>query len=140
MMKNILLIILLLFALFLGIKTIANVCASENALDFSSSLENEYVQQMDESGCILPFSNDSPLGNILYMDTQSLPRQLSNYGRIQRITSIGFGLSKFLIRKIATIHRIASIHSYDSIFTTFPFQNWTIASEHYVFGLRRILI
>ena len=31
-------------------------------------------------------------------------------------------------------------HSVTSIHSTLPFQSWAVASDHYIFGMRRILI
>lgn len=89
----------------------------------------------------MPIESDLPCGDMVYTDAQSLSRQLRSCGRLQRISNVHFSFLNKILEWKKALNRMemlscASFHAY----TTIPCQSWALASEHYVFGMRRILV
>ena len=76
-----------------------------------------------------------------YVDTESLARQYRVCGRGQR----SFSVQQMLLGK-SSAYRAAKkrldvlFHTINHVYTSLPYQSWTISSDHYVFGMRHILI
>ncbi len=98
---------------------------------------NEVCAKVD--ACIFSISLDSSQGDV--SDAQSLARQLRNCGRTNRIqNSWPLIISKLMPGK-ATCSKVDVLsQSFSHIYNTLPCLCWTLSSDHYVFGMRRILI
>lgn len=110
------------------------VCTSQNLLVFSEG-------NTPSTGAILPIDADKLLGDMVYSDTQALARQLNvSSARYHRFTTLQHTLfSKSLMRKIA-LWMASMAQCATQVHTTLPSQGWETSSEHYIFGMRRILI
>ena len=119
-----------------------------NAKDMNETLP---VEEGEGMGCVL--QSDVPVGYILplvtelpddgeaYVDTESLARTYRVCGRSQRSFSVQqmFWAKSSAYR--AAIRRLDILcHSNHSVYTSLPCQSWEVPSDHYVFGMRRILI
>ena len=76
-----------------------------------------------------------------YVDTASLTGQWRTVGRGQR----PFSVQQVLLGKGSAYQAAKKrleilFHSIHRVYTSMPFQSWTVSSDHYVFGMRRILI
>ncbi len=86
-------------------------------------------------------STDVPDEGEACLDMESLARQYRVCGRGQR----SFSVNHLLLGKSSgyrTAHKRLEVlvHSFNSVYTSLPFQSWAVSSDHYVFGMRRILI
>lgn len=134
-MKNILWLILFSLMLLLGVKS----------GDESFQVERagvESVLQADKSvGDILPIDIELPDDAKSHVDGESLARQFRVCGRGQR----SFSIQRLLFGKQTAYravikHQEILYHSINSVYSSMPCTNWLVSSDHYVFGMRRILI
>lgn len=134
-MKNILWLILFSLMLLLGVKS----------GDESFQVEREGVEsvlQADKSvGDILPIDIELPDDAQSHVDGESLARQFRVCGRGQR----SFSIQRLLFGKQTAYravikHQEILYHSINSVYSSMPCTNWLVSSDHYVFGMRRILI
>ena len=135
-MKNILLLIFLPLMFLLGAKGV------NEPLFEGEGEEVEYVLQVKTPvGYILPSVSELPDEGEAYVDTESLARQYRVCGRGQR----SFSVQQMLLGK-SSAYRAAKkrldilFHTINHVYTSLPYQSWTISSDHYVFGMRHILI
>ena len=133
-MKNILLFLSLFLMSLLGVKGID-----------AAILEGEGVESVfqieDSVGYILPSVAELPDEGEAYVDTESLARQYRVCGRGQRtsfVQQMFFG--KESTYRAAKKHLDILFHTINHVYTSLPYQSWTISSDHYVFGMRHILI
>lgn len=135
-MKNILLFLSLFLISLLGVKNINETLSETEGVGVENVLQ---VNTM--TGDILPVSHEYPSDCQACLDAESLVHQFRTCGRNQRTCSV---LHVFKAKSSA--YRIAQkyieelFHSVTSIHSTLPFQSWAVASDHYIFGMRRILI
>ena len=134
-MKNILWLILFSLMLLLGVKS----------GDESFQVERagvESVLQADKSvGDILPIDIELPDDAQSHVDGESLARQFRVCGRGQR----SFSIQRLLFGKQTAYravikHQEILYHSISSVYSSMPCTNWLVSSDHYVFGMRRMLI
>ena len=135
-MKNILLFLSLFLMSLLSVKGI------DDALHKGEEVGMESVFQIETSaGYILPLVAELPDEGEAYVDTESLARQYRVCGRGQR----SFSVQQMLLGK-SSAYRAAKkrldilFHTINHVYTSLPYQSWAISSEHYVFGMRHILI
>ena len=135
-MKNILLFLSLFLMSLLSVKGI------DDALHKGEEVGMESVFQIETSaGYILPSVAELPDEGEAYVDTESLARQYRVCGRGQR----SFSVQRMLLGK-SSAYRAAKkrldvlFHTINHVYTSLPYQSWTISSDHYVFGMRHILI
>ena len=133
-MKNILLFLSLFLMSLLGVKGID-----------AAILEGEGVESVfqieDSVGYILPSVAELPDEGEANVDTESLARQYRVCGRGQRtsfVQQMFFG--KESTYRAAKKHLDILFHTINHVYTSLPYQSWTISSDHYVFGMRHILI
>ena len=89
----------------------------------------------------LPVSMISPFDDRVIMDAESLVGYLRVCGRLHRSFSFSSSIfSKIMAWKTVLIKMDVLSHSFLQNYTSLPCQCWSIPSEHYVFGMRRILI
>ena len=135
-MKNILLFLSLFLMSLLGVKGI------DDALPEGEGVGVESVFQIEtSSGYIRPSVAELPDEGEAYVDTESLARQYRVCGRGQR----SFSVQQMLLGK-SSAYRAAKkrlellSHTINQVYTSLPCQSWAVSSDHYVFGMRRILI
>ena len=135
-MKNILWFISLSLMFLLGVKNM-NVTSSE-----SEGAGVEAILRADASmDYVLPVVPEFPDDSAAYSDVESLAHQLRTCGRGQRSFSVQqLWEAKSSAYRIAKKHVEYLFHSVHTVYTTLPCLSWMVASDHYVFGMRRILI
>ena len=135
-MKNILLFLSLLLMSLLNVKGI------DDALHKGEEVGMESVFQIETSaGYILPLVAELPDEGEAYVDTESLARQYRICGRGQRtsfVQQMFFG--KESTYRAAKKHLDILFHTINHVYTSLPYQSWSVSSDHYVFGMRHILI
>ena len=115
-------------------------------MDLTSSVEEKeqvtcILQEHDPSGQVNTFPDQLPGENVAFVDTLSLTNQLRVIGRTQRQLSVTYSLlSKGDICRLAKCRQNALFQSSKHVYTSAPHLSWSVSSEHYVFGMRRILI
>ena len=91
-------------------------------------------------GSFLPLS-ERFRGDMTLNEAESLAHQLNvRTGRMLRLTSLQHVIGiKTLMRKYALLDNLLT-HNASHYYTTLCTPSWEYASEHYIFGMRRILI
>lgn len=142
-MKNIFILIsvFLLSLLSTEIREISFHSEGQDAYVCSSDYFHDIDQDIENINCITPLESDLPCEDMVYTDVQSLSRQLRSSGRLQRMLNVHFSFLNKMLEWKKALNRLemlsyASFHTY----TTIPCQSWALASEHYVFGMCRILV
>lgn len=135
-MKNFLLVIFLSLMSLLGVKNMNATLHGEEGIGveniFHADIPHEYIQ---------PSVIELPDGDSAYVVTDSMARQYRVCGRGQRSFSVNHAFfSKSAVLRTAKKHLEMLSNSIKCACTSLPCQSWEVASEHYVFGLRRILI
>ena len=130
-MKNILLLLFLFSMFLLGAKSSNDTLPEEGAGVESILLVDIPIDQ------VLPVVTDWPNESEACVDAESLARQFRICERNQRVISLQY-LS--LGKKSAQKRLEQLFHSIGRTYTSLPFQSWPVASDHYIFGMRRILI
>ena len=134
-MKNILLLLFLFSMFLLGAK-------SSNDTLLEEGVGVESVLQADiPVGQILPVVTEWPHESEACVDAESLARQFRICDRSQRIVPVKYlSLGKNSAYQSARKCLERLFHSINQTYTSLPFQSWPVASDHYIFGMRRILI
>ena len=141
-MKNVLLVISFLFAFLLGARAVNGDSLSNEKGTVESVLQlGKMTDASDLSGSwILPVSSDKDR-NVMFEDAQSMARQLRLMHRNQRSLILHYTLlDKALLSKVTKSYMDALYTSSNRVYTTLPYPGWEVSSEHYIFGMRRILI
>ena len=134
-MKHILLL-LFLFSMFCLCAKSSNGTLPEEGVGVESVLQADIP--VDQ---ILPVVTEWPHASEACVDAESLARQFRVCDRGQRIVPV-----KYLSLGKKTAHQSARkclerlFHSIHQTYTSLPFQSWSVSSDHYIFGMRRILI
>lgn len=135
---------IILFVLF------AVVCTKATHIDAATAASTEIctLQNTEDSprhsfneDAILPVTRDKGLADMEVGDAHSLAHRLSiSAERMSRITSIETSqFIKTLLRRMAT--RMANLtNCHTRVYDTSRSLSWDDACEHYIFGMRRILI
>ena len=134
-MKNILLLLFLFSMFLLGAKS-SNDTLPEEGVGVESVLQADIP--VDQ---ILPVVTEWPHESEACVDAESLARQFRICDRSQRIVPVKYlSLGKKTAHQGALKRLERLFHSITQTYTSLPFQSWSVASDHYVFGMRRILI
>ena len=135
-MKNFLLFLFLFMMFMLGAKNI------DGTLPVEEGAGMECVLQSDTSvGCILPIVAELPEKGDAYVDVESLAHQYRICGRGQRYFSVQQMFCAKSSAYRAAQKRLEMLsHTINQVYTSLPCQSWAVSSDHYVFGMRRILI
>lgn len=101
----------------------------------------ELTEEETSMGLILPVTSKMPEHPMAFEDAQSLARQLRMFSRGQRqlvlhYTWVDRALLCKVVKNCMDALYLSSNHTYSSL----PYQSWGVSSEHYIFGMRRILI
>ena len=135
-MKNILLFLSFFLMSLLGAKGIEGTLSSEEGVGEKSVLQTEIPV-----GYILPVVAELPDTGEAYVNVESMAGQYRVIGRGQR----SFSVQQMFMAK-SSAYRAAKrrlemlSHTINQVYTTLPCQSWAVSSDHYVFGMRRILI
>lgn len=135
-MKNFLLFLWLVLMSLLGAKGIEGSHPSEEGTGM------KYVLQAETPvGYILPWVAEVPDEGEACVDTENLARQYRVAGRGQRSFSVQqMFLGKGAAYRAAKRRLEILFHTINHSYTSLPFLSWAVSSDHYIFGLRRILI
>ena len=135
-MKNILLFLSLFLMSLLGAKGIEVVAPSGEGAGVESVLQAE-----TPIGYIAPMVSELPDKGEAYVNVESFAGQYRVVGRGHRPFSVQqmfFGKSSAY--RAAKKHLEMLSRTINQVYTSLPCQSWAVSSDHYVFGLRRILI
>lgn len=134
-MKNIVWLISLTLLFLFGIQSV----------NVPSLLEEEagvYVlqnKQMTDQVYSLP--SQLPDADKASVDVESLAGQYRVIGRCQRQLTVAYSfLSKGVTCRLVKSCLDTLLQSANHVYTSFPRPCWSVSSDHYVFGMRRILI
>ena len=135
-MKNILLFISLSLMFLLGARAMNVTLPEEEGVGVKS------VLQADASvGYILPVVAEWPEEGDAYVDAESLMHQFRVCGRSQRQLSVRqFSLVRSSAHRVLQKRLELLFNSIERTYSSLPCQSWPVSSDHYVFGMRRILI
>ena len=135
-MKNILLFISLSLMFLLGARAMNVTLPEEEGVGMES------VLQADASvGYILPVVAEWPEEGDAYVDAESLMHQFRVCGRSQRQLSVRqFSLARSSAHRLLQKRLELLFNSIERTYSSLPCQSWSVPSDHYVFGMRRILI
>ena len=136
MMKNILLFLSLFLMCLLGARNIDGTLPVEEGVEVESVLQAE-----TPAGYILPMVTELPDAGEAYVDVESLASQYRVVGRGHRSFSVQqmfFGKSSAY--RSAKRHQEMLSRTINHAYTSLPCQSWAVSSDHYIFGMRRILI
>ncbi len=135
-MKNFLLLLSLFMMSLLGARDVHDTLSVEEGMGV------EYVLPAEEPvGHILPIVAELPTKGEAYVDVESLALQYRICGRGQRSFSVQqMFLGKSSAYRAAKKHLEMLSHTINQVYTSLPCQSWAVPSDHYVFGMRHILI
>ena len=135
-MKNFLLLLLLFMMSLLGARDVHDTLSVEEGMGVESVLPAE-----EPVGHILPIVAELPTKGEAYVDVESLVHQYRICGRGQRYFSVQQMFCAKSSAYRAAIKRLDILcHSNHTVYTSLPCQSWEVPSDHYVFGMRHILI
>ena len=135
-MKNFLLLLSLFMMFLLGARDVNSSLPIEEGVGVESVLQSE-----SPVGYILPVVAELPDAGEAYVDVESMASQYRVIGRGQR----SFSVQQMFMAK-SSVYRAAKkrlemlSHTINQVYTSLPYQSWAVSSDHYVFGMRRILI
>lgn len=136
MMKNIFLFLSLFLVFLLGAKDVNGTLPIEEGVGMECVLQTDVQEEY-----VLSSAVDLPYEGVAYVDTESLARQFRVCGRGHRSFSVQhWCFGKVWANRSAMKHLEMLSHSSQSIYTSLPCQSWAVSSDHYIFGMRRILI
>lgn len=143
-MKNLLLFLSVVFACLLCTGTVNGALLSEERGEAEYGLQANELLTMAEAeqaaGFFLPVSSKQER-DMAFEDAQSLARQLRLVNRSQRTLVLPYTLlDKGVLTKVAKCCMDIIHSSINHSYTSLPYQSWGVSSEHYIFGMRRILI
>ena len=134
-MKNILLFLFLFTMFLLGVKN-TNGTLPEEGVGVESVLQADAPM-----GYVLPVVTEWPQKSEASVNADSLVRQFRICVRGQRQLPVQYvSFAKNLAYQSAKKRLELLFHSIERTYTSLPFQSWSVSSDHYVFGIRRILI
>lgn len=141
------------FLLFISVLFASLFCAgsADGALLSDERCEAGYGLQLNDfsvlshedtsAGFILPVAAEAPNGTLAFEDAHSLARQLRMFSRGQRQLVLHYTLVDKALLSKAVKNCIAALYlSSNHTYTSLPYPSWEVSSEHYIFGMHRILI
>ena len=135
-MKNILLFLSFFLVSLLGAKGIESSLPSDEGVGVETVLSAEA-----SVGYILPLVAELPDTGEAYVDVESMAGQYRVVGRGQRPFSVQqMFMAKSSAYRAARRRLEMLSHTINQVYTSLPCQSWAVSSDHYVFGMRRILI
>ena len=135
-MKNFLLLLSFFLVSLLGAKGLESTLPVEEGAGVESVLPAEA-----SVGYILPLVAELPDTGEAYVDVESMAGQYRVVGRGQRSFSVQqMFMAKSSAYRAARRRLKMLSHTINQVYTSLPCQSWAVSSDHYVFGMRRILI
>ena len=135
-MKNYLLLLSFFLVSLLGAKGLESTLPVEEGAGVESVLPAEA-----SVGYILPLVAELPDTGEAYVDVESMAGQYRVVGRGQRPFSVQpMFMAKSSAYRAARRRLDTLSHTINHVYTSLPCQSWAVPSDHYVFGMRRILI
>ena len=135
-MKNYLLLLSFFLVSLLGAKGLESALPVEERAGVESVLPTEA-----SVGYILPLVAELPDTGEAYVDVESMAGQYRVVGRGQRSFSVQqMFMAKSSAYRAARRRLEMLSHTINQVYTSLPCQSWAVPSDHYVFGMRRILI
>lgn len=142
-MKYLLLLISFFSLWLIGSRAVTGVLSeAEATIDVSVGyMKADTVETVTDMGTIRPVELPSPLGMMTFTEVDLMARQFGAHNRSYRLTNLSCSwLSKFMNHRVAVLRMAMLTHSATHVFSTLPLLSWNVSSEHYIFGMRRILI
>ena len=135
-MKNFLLFLSLFLMFLLGAGDVNGTLPVEEGVGVECVLQTDSsVEQILLSEINLPDEGEA------CVNTENLARQYRANGRGQRSFSVQqMFYGKSLAYRAARRRLEMLSHTINQTYTSMPCQSWSLSSDHYVFGMRRILI
>ena len=135
-MKNFLLFLSLFLMFLLGAGDVNGTLPVEEGVEVECVLQTDSsVEQILLSEINLPDEGEA------CVNTENLARQYRANGRGQRSFSVQqMFYGKSLAYRAARRRLEMLSHTINQTYTSMPCQSWSLSSDHYVFGMRRILI
>lgn len=142
-MKGFIAIILFFVLALAGVKTGHLSVASSIAVPGQCAVQDDcftHSHSVNE-GAIIPLERERYLADMEFSDAYTLAHRVSTSAeRLYRFSSIETTqYIKALLRKLATLMDVLT-HCSKRVYDTSRSQSWDDACEHYIFGMRRILI
>ena len=135
-MKNILLFISLSLMFLLGARDVNVTLLEEGEVGMESVLQADAPV-----GYLLPDVEEWPEEGDAYVNAESLANQFRVCGRSQRQLSVRqLSLARSSAHRVARKRLELLFNSIERTYSSLPCQSWPVPSDHYVFGMRRILI
>ena len=135
-MKNILLFISLSLMFLLGARAVNVTLPEEGEVGMESVLQADAPV-----GYLLPDVEEWPEEGDAYVNAESLANQFRVCGRSQRQLSVRqLSLARSSAHRVARKRLELLFNSIERTYSSLPCQSWPVPSDHYVFGMRRILI
>ena len=135
-MKNFLLFLSLFLMFLLGAGDVNDTFPVEEGVGVVCVLQTDSsVEQILLSEINLPDEGEA------CVNTENLARQYRVNGRGQRSFSVQqmfYGKSSAYRAARRRLEMLS--HTINQVYTSMPCQSWSLSSDHYVFGMRRILI
>ena len=135
-MKNLLLFLSLFLMFLLGVGDVNGTLPVEEGVGVECVLQTDSsVEQILLSEINLPDEGEA------CVNTENLARQYRVNGRGQRSFSVQqmfYGKSSAYRAARRRLEMLS--HTINQVYTSMPCQSWSLSSDHYVFGMRRILI
>ena len=139
-MKNVAYLILIVCMFLIGSKTMSEMSFFiEEEGEVCVCQSDETVQESSSESCFLSIIK-SPLEHSALTETQVLARQLTMSGRVFRQNLSQTTLFSKTVQRVAMMRMKALAQSAIHLHSTYPCRRWKVSSEHYVFGMRHILI
>lgn len=134
-MKNIVCLISLSLLFLFGIKAVNTPSLLEEEVAYCILQENISADK------IYPIPDQLSEAVSAFVDAEALTGQLRVVGRCQRQHSLAYSLLlKSVFFRMIKSHLDTLLQSANHVYTSLPRPCWSVSSEHYVFGMRRILI
>ena len=135
-MKNILLFISLSLMSLLGVRGMDVTFPEEEGVGMETVLQEDVPV-----GYLLPVVEEWPEEGDAYVDSESLAGQFRVCGRSQRHLSVRqLSLARSSAHRVARKRFELLFYSIERTYSSLPCQSWPVPSDHYIFGMRRILI
>lgn len=140
-MKNAWLLISFLFMFLFASKAMDGLLLPVAGEVEECALQDVYSSSDQSAGYILPVSSGFLYRDMVMADVSSLAIQFRLAVRIFRSVSLHYSFLNKMFAWRQILHRLELLaHSCLNVYSTLPHQSWNLPSDHYIFGMRRILI
>lgn len=139
-MKQLLLIFSLFVASLMSVKVAVNTFLPTSWKECVQLCCDKRTTDINDCSCFFSSGYEHSFGDMIWAGTRQLTRHFSgNSNRSVRTATHYYILfNKALMRLMYA--RMESMNQAFSQFSTMPSLSWSVSSDHYIFGMRRILI